>query len=162
MDIESQIRTLHASGISRAKAALTIGIPRWRLDLFISAMNLDWKLRIRGGSCVIDGITDTLLGHSERLGVSVGKIRWRLQNDKPLEAPTTITLVTPEEAQQYTELRKQGVAAWEAAKVVGRPYNTLRLAAKKFCPEYLEVAKAAPRIRRSPEEIEAAELKKAA
>lgn len=149
MSIECEIRTLHESGMSRAKAARTLKISKERLELFIDAIGLDWKKRIRGGSYVIDGITDTLEGHSKRLGVSVAAIRWRLQRNQPLVTQATPGLVTAEQAKMYADLRQQGLPAWEAAEKVGRPYNSLNNACKRLLPEYDKIVNEAPRIRRS-------------
>lgn len=149
MSIECEIRTLHESGMSRAKAARTLKISKERLELFIDAIGLDWKKRIRGGSYVVDGITDTLEGHSKRLGVSVAAIRWRLKRNQPLDTQATPGLVTVEEAKMYADLRQQGVPAWEAAKKVGRPYNSLNNACKRLIPDYEKIVSEAPRTNRS-------------
>jgi hypothetical protein len=135
MALDDQIKELHSQGISKARACLQLGIQRWHLDQFIEAMGLDWKPRIRGGSFVIDGVTDTLQGHSERLGVSVGKIRWRLKQNMPVVAPAAYTPISLEEVELYLKLRKSGMTNHGAASQVGRPYNTLRNAAKRFFPD---------------------------
>lgn len=149
VSIELEIRALHESGISRAKAARTLMISKERMDLYIDAIGLDWKKRVRGGSYVIDGVTDTLNGHSVRLGISVGKLRWRLKHSQPIEAQPTYTTVSRDEAQNYADLRKSGMPAWEAAEKIGRPYNTLNNACKRFFPDYELIISEAPRVRRS-------------
>lgn len=149
VSIEFKIRALHESGISRAKAARNLKISKERLDLYITALELDWKKRVRGGSHVIDGVTDTLVGHCERLGISIGKLRWRLKMDKPIDAPPAYHLVSMAEAQSYANLRREGMPAWEAAKKVGRPYNTLNNACKRLIAGYDEIVNVAPRIRRA-------------
>lgn len=144
-----EIRALHESGISRAKAARTLMMSKEKLDLYIDAIGLDWKKRVRGGSCVIDGVTDTLHGHSVRLGVSIGKLRWRLQRNNPIEAPAAYSSVSDQEAKLYADLRRDGMPAWEAAEKVGRPYNTLNNACKRLFADYSEIVNEAPRVRRS-------------
>ena len=86
MAIEDDIKQLQSSGISRSKAALALGVTREKLDLILEAMNLEWKAGVRGGRHVIDGVQDTLQGHSARLGISVGKLRWRLNNQRDVKA----------------------------------------------------------------------------
>ena len=76
MNLDDRIRALHATGISRTKAAELIGVTRVRLDLMIEALGIEWKKKVRGGKIVIDGITDTWTGHSKRTGISVGSLRW--------------------------------------------------------------------------------------
>lgn len=151
VSIEAEIRALHGSGISRAKAARILKISKERLELYIEAIGLDWQKRIRGGSYVIDGVTDTLDGHSKRLGVSVGAIRWRLQRQQPIASPAANTPVTHSEAKLYADLRQAGVPAWEAAAKVGRPYATLNNACKRLFPDYEKIVSEAPRVRRSEE-----------
>ncbi|MNC74043.1 hypothetical protein D3C75_1253350 [compost metagenome] len=63
--------------------------------------------------------------------------------------------MTEQEARQFTDLRKTGLPAWAAAARVGRPYANLRAAAIKYCEDYADAVNDAPRIRRSPEEIQA-------
>lgn len=146
MELEARIRELHASGISKTKAAEQLGIHKYHLEKYLIVLDLDWKPRIRGGSYVIDGVKDTLAGHAERLGVTVATIRWRLQRNQPLDAPPAIDLVIEAEAQAFTELRQEGVPALKAAQIVGRPYESLKNAAKRFCPEdYRKVASTALR-----------------
>lgn len=149
MAIEDDIKQLQSSGISRSKAALALGITREKLDLILDVMNLEWKAGVRGGRHVIDGVQDTLQGHSERLGISVGKLRWRLNNQRNVTAPVASKTVSREEATLFLELRKSGTPAWQAAESVGRPYNTLKNACKRLFPDYEKVVEAAPRIRRA-------------
>lgn len=148
MSIECEIRTLHEAGTSRAKAARILKISKERLELYIDAIGLDWKKRLRSGSLVIDGVTDSLEGHSKRLGVSVGAIRWRLKRNQPVESQSSHSIVTAEEAEMYADLRKQGMPAWQASEKVGRPYNSLKNACKKLLPDYEQIVSDAPRIRR--------------
>ena len=154
MDIEKDIERLRNSGISRTKAAEALGINKYKLDCMLEAMAVEWKPRIRGGIYEVDGEKKTLHEHAEQLGVPPSTLRQRLLSGKDPQAPAPNIPVSLEEAQAFTDLRKQGVAAWDAAKQVGRPYNTLKTAAKKMIPEYEAIAANAPRIRRSPEEIE--------
>lgn len=150
---EQQVRDLHQTGISRTKAAEILGAHKYHLEKYLKVIKLDWKPRVRGGSYVIDGVKDTLAGHSQRLGVTVGTIRWRLDRQQPLTAPAAINPVSQAEAITFTVLRKVGVPAWKAAVMVGRPYGTLNIAARRLRPDYLSVTAAAPRIRRHSDEI---------
>lgn len=146
MELEARIRELHASGISKTKAAEQLGIHKYHLEKFLILIELDWKPRVRGGSYVIDGVKDTLAGHAKRLGVTVATIRWRLQRNQPLDAPPVIDPVIEAEAKAFTELRQEGVPAMKAAQIVGRSYESLKNAAKRFCPDdYLKVVSTAPR-----------------
>jgi lambda repressor-like predicted transcriptional regulator len=156
MNIEDDIARLRASGISRTKAAQALGLQKWQLDAMLEVLEIEWKPRIRGGTYVIDGVTDTLDGHAQALGVAPTTLRQRLQAGNDLTAPPANTPVSSEEAHAFAELRKAGVAAWDAAKQIGRPYNTLKNAAKKYVKDYDNIIATAPRIRRSPEEIEQA------
>lgn len=143
---EQQVRTLHLSGISKTKAAQILGAHKYHLEKYLKVINLDWKPRVRGGSYVIDGVKDTLARHANRLGVTVAAIRWRLERNQPLDAPPVIDPVIEAEAKAFTELRQEGVPAMKAAKIVGRPYESLKNAAKRFCPDdYLKVVSTAPR-----------------
>lgn len=143
---EQQVRALHLTGISKTKAAEILGVHKYHLEKYLKVIKLDWKPRVRGGSYVIDGVKDTLAGHAERLGVTVATIRWRLERNQPLDAPPVIDPVIEAEAQAFTELRQEGVPALKAAQIVGRPYESLKNAAKRFCPDdYLKVVSTAPR-----------------
>lgn len=152
MSLEKEIRDLHASGISRAQAAHKLGltVDKFGAILQTGGWNLRWKRTPTGGKHTIDGVTDTLSGHAARYGITIGTLRGRLERKEDLKAPPSVAaMVTEEEARKFTELRREGVPAWAAAELVGRPYNTLKNAAKKFCPDYQSVIEEAPRIRRS-------------
>lgn len=150
---EQQVRALHSTGISRTKAAEILGTHKYHLEKYLKVINLAWKPRVRGGSYIIDGVKDTLARHAQRLGVTVATIRWRLERQQPLTAPAAARPVSQVEAITFTALRKVGAPAWQAAVIVGRPYRTMNLAARRLCPNYQTIADNAPRIRRSPEEI---------
>ena len=154
MDIEEDLARLRESGISRTQAAKALGIEKWRLDAMIENLEIDWKPRIRGGTYVIDGVTKTLQEHSDALGVPPTTLRQRMKAGNDLTAPAANTPVGRDEAIAFADLRKAGVPAWDAAKQIGRPYNTLKNAAKKYVPDYDQIIANAPRIRRSPEDIE--------
>jgi hypothetical protein len=156
MDIEDDIARLRESGISRTKAAQALGIEKWRLDALIDALKIEWKPNLRGGSFEINGVVKTLASHSETLGLTPSGLRHRLEKGIDLTAPPAYTQVTPEEAAAFVDLRISGVAAWDAAQQLGRPYPTLNKAAKRFVPGYEDMMRGVPRIRRSPDEIEKA------
>ena len=155
-ELLSRVQELHAKRMSRQKAAKDLKIPVWKLDIMASHLGLDWPRRIQGGSVEINGVVDTWARHSARLGISVGALRWRLKNSGNIAKDEPLP-ITNQEARQFTDLRKQGVPAWAAAARLGRPYANLRVAAIKFCNDYADAVNDAPRIRRSPEEIQAAE-----
>ena len=161
-DLETHVRRLSASGISKTRASTMLAISRERLNGIISTLDLEWKPPVRVGSHVIDGIQDSLQGHSERLGITVGKLRSRLKKQQPLAGPAVYKPIDLAEARRFVEHRKNGLPAWKAAEKVGRPYGSLKDACKRLIPEYEEVVVAALRVRRTPEEIEAAEEKRAA
>lgn len=154
MNIKTQIMELHASGMSRTKAAKHIGVPKEKFDAMLDILKIEWKPRIRGGNIEINGVKDTLENHAKRQGISPHALRYRLAKDKPLNDPAPAKQVTQQEAERFYLLRKEGVPAWDAANQVGRPYQTLRIAAKRLFPDYESVVKAAPRIRRRPEEMQ--------
>lgn len=138
MNTEDQIRALHAAGASRTRAAKEIGVTKDILDAMVEAMGLDWPRRGRIGTVEIGGVTDTWEGHSKRLGVSVGALRWRKQQEKDLLVDGTCEPVTPEEVARFAQLRQLGVPAKDAAAQVGRPYPTLHKAAKRDIAGYGE------------------------
>lgn len=154
-ELLSRVQELHGKRMSRKKAAKELKIPVWKLDIMASHLGLDWPRRIQGGSVEINGVVDTWARHSERLGISVGALRWRLKNSGNIAKDEPLP-ITEQEARQFTDLRKQGIPAWAAAARVGRPYATLRVAAIKFCEDYADAVNDAPRVRRSTEEIQAA------
>ena len=135
MDLEAQIRELHASKkVSLTKAAEQLGMSRFSLKDIVDVMGLVWPKVPRGnGTYVIDGVKDTLAGHAVRYDTTIAVIRWRLQKKQPLGPPKYVK-VTPEETRKFMLLRQEGKTAVAAAKEVGRPYATMRLAVKKFYP----------------------------
>lgn len=152
MSLEQEIRDLHASGISKTKAAQQLGLTVHKLNAWLEAegWTLKWKRTPTGGKHTIDGVTDTLAGHAARYGITVGTLRGRLSRKQDLiTTPSKAAVATPEEARRFTDLRRQGIQAWAAAEMVGRPYNTLKNAAKKFCPDYLTVVEEAALNRRA-------------
>lgn len=155
-ELLSRVQELHGLKMSRSRAAKTLKIPVWKLDILVSHLGLDWQRRIKGGTVEINGIVDSWARHSERLGIPVGALRWRLKNRGTIEMEE-VSPITEQEARQFTDLRKSGLPAWAAAARVGRPYANLRVAAIRFCEDYQDAVNDAPRIRRSPEEIQASE-----
>ncbi len=148
MDITTQIKELHSQGISRRRASQYLGIDKEKLDLMLEYLNIDWKPGIRGGTYDVDGKIDTLENHSQRLGITVSALRYRLEKGKDLQGPGLAKQVTVEEAQQFYDLRKKGVTAKDAAAQVGRPYNTLKNAAKRYFSDYDDMIKSVARTQR--------------
>jgi len=155
MNILEDLQRLKDSGISRTKAAEALGMPRFKLEEILEVVGIDWPKQV-GGTVEIDGVVKTLHAHAEALGVPPTTLRQRLKAGSDLTGPSKIVPVTSEEAHAFAELRKDGVPAWEAARQMGRPYNTLKNAAKKFVPDYEQITSQAPRIRRSADEIDLA------
>lgn len=155
MNIEEDLKRLKDSGISRTKAAEALGITRFKLEAILELFGIVWPKQV-GGTVEIDGVVRTLDAHATKLGVPATTLRQRLKAGNELIGPSKIVPVTAEEANAFAELRKAGVPAWEAAQQMGRPYNTLKNAAKKYVPDYEQIAAQAPRIRRSAEEIDLA------
>lgn len=154
-EILVRVKELHGLKMSRSKAAKTLKLPVWKLDIMIDSLGLNWQRRIRGGSVEIDGIVDSWSGHSNRLGIPVGALRWRIKNRGTTEMEE-VPPITEQQARQFTDLRKQGIPAWAAAARLGQPYANLRVAAIRFCEDYAAAVSQAPRIRRTLEEIEGA------
>lgn len=135
MDLECRIRELHAAHVSRKRAAQLVGVPYGRFCLMIETMGLDWMPGLRGKEFKLDGIMDTMSGHAKRLGMSRGALRWRLGRNRAVEAPVRAP-ISQDEVTRFVDLRRQGVRAFKAAALIGRPYNSLRLAALRLCPDY--------------------------
>jgi hypothetical protein len=146
MTISDQITELNRSGLSKVKTAKALGLTVDALNHLIQSHGIKWVPRIGLGTVIIDGIKDSLDAHAERLGISVGCLRWRLQNHKDLKDPVAIVPVTEDEAKRFTQLRREGYSHQQAADVVGRPYNTLRRAAIKYCPDYHLVVEQAAKV----------------
>lgn len=147
VNIEDEIRKLRESRRSRTAAAKALNVDLGKFDLMLQAIDLDWDHKIvRGtGSHEIDGVRDSLAAHADRLGVGVGALRWRLAQNQDIEGPSRIQPVTDSEAGEFVRLRREGLSAQEAADKVGRPYNTLKNAAKRLYPEYEKVVATANR-----------------
>ncbi len=141
VNIEDEIRKLRESRLSRTAAAKALNVDLSKFDLMLEAIDLDWDHKIVRGTAKyeINGVRDTLENHANRLGVGVGALRWRLAQNQDLEGPSKIPPITEEEAASFVQLRKEGLSALQAAEQVGRPYNTLKNAAKRMFPEYEEV-----------------------
>jgi len=136
MDIEDQIKKLKESGISRTKAALALGVSKDKLDDMLELLELDWKPRIRGGSYVIDGVTDTLHNHAKALGVPPTTLRQRLNEGRDPVKPVLVPQITCEEVEQFALLRRDGVTVSKAAEIVGKAASNLHNAARKLIPDY--------------------------
>lgn len=141
VNIEDEIRRLRESRLSRTAAARALNVDLGKFDLMLEAINVEWDHKpVRNtGRHEIDGIRDSLEGHAQRLGVGVGALRFRLAQNQDLEGPSRIQPVTEEEAGEFVRLRREGHSAQKAAEQVGRPYNTLKNAAKRLFPDYEEV-----------------------
>ncbi len=155
MELDARIRELHTKRIAHTVAAELLGICRKTLARKIAELGLDWPKGIPGGGTVVDGVRDSLERHALKRNMTPGRLAWLMQNKQPLNTPAPPAEPTPEEARAFTELRRQGVPAWEAATRMGRPYETIRKAALRYCPDYRGVVKNAPRVRRSTTEIAA-------
>lgn len=141
MGIEEQLIQLKESKTSRAQAAKLLNVTREKFDDILAVVGLDWDkgLQTENHACVVDGVRDTYEAHAERLGISVGMLRWRMDRNQDLSEPSKIVPVTEEEALLFVQYRRAGETAQKAAALVGRPYNTLKNAAKKYCPDYDDV-----------------------
>jgi lambda repressor-like predicted transcriptional regulator len=139
VNIEDEIRRLRDSRLSRTAAAKALNVDRAKFDLMLEAIDLSWDQRGNQGRYEIDGIRDSLDRHAERLGIGVGALRFRLAQNQDLEGPSRIRPVTNDEAAEFVRLRREGISAQQSADQVGRPYNTLKNAAKRLFPDYEEV-----------------------
>jgi lambda repressor-like predicted transcriptional regulator len=141
MGIEEQLAQLKESKTSRAQAAKLLNVTREKFDAILEVVGLEWEkgLQTERHACVVDGVVDSYEAHAERLGISVGMLRWRMDRKQDLHEESKIIPVTEQEAFKFVEYRRAGETAQQAAALVGRPYNTLKNAAKKFCPDYDEV-----------------------
>ena len=147
VNIEDDIRRLRESRLSRSAAAKALNIELRKFDLMLEAIDMDWDHKIvRGtGRHEIDGVRDSLAAHADRLGVGVGALRWRMAQNQELEGGSRIQPVTDSEVGEFVRFRREGLSAQEAADKVGRPYNTLKNAAKRLYPEYEKVVATANR-----------------
>lgn len=152
MHLEKRIIDLKNSGLSRAAAARELKMSKYQLQIMIDAMSLEWPKMSKPASYVIDGVLDTLAGHAARHKTTVGIIRYRLRTNKQIDAPK-VPPVSRHEVLAFVDLRKDNVPAWKAAEQVGRPYNTLKNAAKKMVPEYEHIVAISTRMRRPANEI---------
>lgn len=143
MSLDDRIRELHASGVSRTRAAELIGVTRPRLDWMIEALGLHWPKKLREGQIIIDGIKDTWVGHSKRTGVSVSSLRWKYRKSKGM----AVAPISDDELARFVEMRK-AMPAVAAAEILGRSYNQLHANAKERVPGYLESFRKLPRFRR--------------
>jgi lambda repressor-like predicted transcriptional regulator len=141
MGIEEQLAKLKESKTSRAQAAKLLNVTREKFDAILEVVGLEWEkgLQTENHACIVDGVRDSYEAHADRLGISVGMLRWRLDRNQDLSEPAKIVPATQGEALLFLQHRKNGETAQKAAALVGRPYNTLKNAAKKFCPDYDEV-----------------------
>lgn len=155
MNIETEIARLKEEGYSKTKAAEKLGFSRWKLEGMLEALGIDWPKQ-RRGSYEVNGLRRTLEQHAKNTGLSISGLHRRLRNGQDANSPAAIVPVTKEEAGRFAELRQQGMPAWQAAQEIGRPYNTLKNAAKRLIPNYEEIVSTAPRIRRSSDEIDLA------
>ena len=142
------VRKLHEAGYSRSRAAATLGVSLYHLDCMAKEAGLVWQIGLRPGRITIQGQTATWKQHARRYGLSIGTLRYRLENGIPLEGPIEKRPVTREEALRFFELRKSGLPAWKAADQVGRSYTNLNKAARTLFPDYRETIKRLPRKRR--------------
>lgn len=133
MVFEEKLRELSQKGILKKVAAQQLGVSVYKLEQMRLALGLSWA---RSGSYVVDGVLDTLEGHAKRLGVPATTVRYRIQKNQDVKAPSSIRPVTREEVERFIELRKDGKPAMQAAEQVGRPFNTLKNAAKRMFPDY--------------------------
>ena len=145
MSLDDRIRELHASGISRTKAAELIGVTRDRFRMMLKALGLDWPKRARAGQVTLDGITDTWQAHADRLGTTVGSLRWK-QVVKAAGAHKNRP-ISDAELQKFLELRAT-MPAYTAAATLGRSYTQLHAKAKERLPGYLTEIKNLPDFRR--------------
>lgn len=152
MDLDQRIIQLIESGISRPSAAKELGMSKYQLQIMLDTMGVKWPKVNRPGSYVIDGVRDTLAGHAVRYDTTVNVIRYRVKNNQDM-GPPKMNPVSENEVLEFVSLRKDNVPAWEAAELVGRPYNTLKNAAKKLFPEYEQIVANSTRVRRSANEI---------
>lgn len=148
MDIEAEIRQMHAAGKSRTLAADLLGVSRAKLDTLSDYLGITWTAGRAVKQMTINGVSDTVKGHAQRLGLSVKAFRERINSGLSLTKPP-IRACTKAEARKFMRLRARGKSVEDAAAAVGRPYNTLRLAALNFFPdEYKKLVSESKRVRK--------------
>lgn len=133
MTVAEQLKRFAAQGMTRTQAANALNIELRQLTELAAECGVTFRRR---GEFELDGAWGTASEHAQRLGMSVSCLRWRLQNNK-MRAPRKLP-VTDAEVDQYIAKRLEGLPAWDAAAAVGRPYNTMHLAAGQR-PEYRQL-----------------------
>lgn len=136
MDLEEELKQLRESGISRAKAAKAIGVTPERLKDYLEILDLDWQPRVGMGTVVINGVKDSLHNHAKALGVAPTTLRQRLDRKQDPTQRVQAMPITSEEAHHFAQLRRGGATGVEAARVIGRPAQNLRRAARKLVQDY--------------------------
>lgn len=152
MTAEEQIIAYSKQGLSKAAAAALMGMTEYSFAQALEVMGFKWPPS-RVGRLVIDGVEGTIANHAKRLGVTRCALRGRLRRtgDHPV-TEQVYTPVSDEEVDKFIQLRLDGVPAWQAAQMIGRPYNSLRKHAAKR-PGYNKALSKVKRKRRSPEEL---------
>lgn len=153
MSTEHRIRELHSRGTARTVAAELLGLSRTTFSDIIDNMGLNWPSKNAAKIHEINGISDTIKGHAERLGIAPESLRWRIRNSFDNGAEKNRRRISLEDAQRFVLLRQQGVASWDAANRIGRAYRTAHAAALRLCPGYRELSASAPRVRRTRAQI---------
>lgn len=149
MNLEQQIRDLHAKGTARSVATELLGLNRYSFADILETMGLTWPNKNAARVVEIDGIRDTIKRHAERIGIATETLRWRMSNGFEASAPKCRREITRADAERFVSLRKAGVPSWDAAQRIGRTYRSAHAAAIRFCPGYLELSAQTPRIRRT-------------
>lgn len=170
MNFAQEIINLNNAGLSKAEVVERLDLQSLDvLNYIIDSSGITWSPN-RGSSpkYVVNGVLDSITGHADRLGISVFAVRAKISSSKSANDSIVIDAssvnqkaapVSIAEARKFLDLRLSGHTAAEASEIVGRPYNTLKNAAKKFIANYDDLLKAAASPPKNPKYLHRKRLK---
>lgn len=153
--LEEQLTDMRNRKVPKSVAADLLGINYPKLKRIIAEMGLHWPAQNQARRIVLDGIEGTYAEHAKRLGIKTNTLADRYRRNGTAR-PDPEKMITPEKVKAFIEHRRNGLPAWKAAAMVGHSYYALDAKAKRTCPEYKAVVKAATRVRRTKAEMASA------
>lgn len=150
--LTDQLTDMRNRKVPKSVAAELLGISYQRFLLIIKEIGLDWPSQNQARRIVLDGIEGTYAEHAKRLGIKTNTLADHYRRNGTAR-PDPEKMITPEKVKAFIEHRSNGLPAWKAAAMVGHSYYALDAKAKRTCPEYKAIVKAAPRVRRTKAEM---------
>lgn len=159
-ELKQKILAYKNRKVSKTVTAELMGYSYTHFIALLERLNIEWPNYNKAIRVTYQGFTGTFREHGLRMNLNSGTLKFRWKRYGTLDTPKPRTMSVIDIA-RFVIYRKQGLAAQEAAALVGYHYNWLhKRASALFGKKYKTIVRNAPRKRRTKAELAAAQSNK--